>query len=169
MFMKKLFLIRHAKSSWDNHNLSDFERPLNKRGLRDAPFMAKLINKEKIKPDIIYSSPALRAASTAEFFAEELNYKKKKIILDENIYEAGIRELEHIVQNIANDKNTAFLFGHNPTITYYANHLGNKLIDNMPTCSIVGIEFNEDTWNKVEHGKGNTFFFEYPKKYFNVD
>ncbi len=169
MFMKKLFLIRHAKSSWDNHDLSDFERPLNKRGLRDAPFMSKLLNKENIKPDIIYTSPALRAATTADFFAEELGYKKKKIIYDETIYEAGIRELENIIQNMSDIYSTVFLFGHNPTITYYANHLGNKLIDNMPTCSIVGIEFNEETWNTVEHGKGKTFLFEYPKKYFNTD
>jgi len=165
--MKKLFLIRHAKSSWGKNGLSDFERPLNKRGLRDAPFMGKLLKKENVKPDIIYSSAATRAITTAEIFADELDYKKKKIILDGNIYEAGIKELESIVQNTADDNSTILLFGHNPVLTFYANHLGDKFIDNMPSCSVVGIELDINSWKEVERNTGKIFLFEYPKKYFH--
>ncbi|MDQ7817672.1 MAG: histidine phosphatase family protein [Melioribacteraceae bacterium] len=164
--MKKLFLIRHAKSSWDESGITDFERALNKRGKRDAPFMGALLKKEKVKPDIIISSPAKRAITTAEAFAEELDYPVKKIIIDNSIYESGIKGLETIVQSIPDDNKTVLLFGHNPTLTFYANHLGDKFISNIPTCGIVGIELNVKNWREVERGKGKTYLFEYPKKYF---
>ncbi len=164
--MKRLYLIRHAKSSWDSHQSSDFERELNKRGKRDAPFMSKLLKKEKVKPDIIYSSPAVRALTTAEIFANELYYPKEKIVCEQNIYESGIFELEEITRNIPDINSTVIMFGHNPGITSYANHLGDKYIDSMPTCSIVGIELGVNSWKEVERGKGKTFLFEYPKKYF---
>ncbi|HOI30395.1 MAG TPA: histidine phosphatase family protein [Melioribacteraceae bacterium] len=165
--MKKLFLIRHAKSSWGESGLTDYERPLNKRGERDAPFMAQLLKKEKINPDAVYSSPALRAITTAEIFAGEIGFDLKKIIIDDSIYDSGIRELETIVQKISESYKKVFLFGHNPAITLYANHLGNKLVTNIPTCGIVGIEFYVESWKDVERGKGKTFFFEFPKKYFD--
>lgn len=164
--MKRLFLIRHAKSSWDEEGLADFERPLNKRGKRDAPFMASLLKKEKIKPDLIISSPAVRALSTAEKFAEEFEYPPDKIILEKSIYLSGLKELESIVQSIPDKHSTVFIFGHNPALTNYANHLGSKIIDNIPTCGIVGLEFKGKNWREVERGSGKTFLFEFPKKYF---
>lgn len=167
--MKKLFLIRHAKSDWGHNELPDFERPLNKRGKHDAPFMAKILLKKNIVPDLVYSSPAVRAITTAKIFAEEIGFHKKIIIENEDIYEAGIRELENIVQNIPDEHKTVFLFGHNMTITSYANHLGDKFIDNMPTCSIVGIEFDMKNWKNAERGQGRIFLFEYPKKYLHKD
>lgn len=165
--MKRLFLIRHAKSSWDDSGLTDYERPLNKRGERDAPFMAQILKKEKIFPDAVYSSPAVRAITTAEIFAGEIGFDFKKIITENSIYDSGIRELEAIVQSIPASYKTVFIFGHNPAFTYYANHLGNKLVTNIPTCGIVGIEINVESWKNVERGKGKTFFFEFPKKYFD--
>lgn len=165
--MKKLFLIRHAKSSWDDQGLTDFERPLNKRGMRDAPFMAELLKKEKIKPDIFISSPAVRAFSTAEKFAEELDFPIDKILVEKSIYLCGIKELESIVQGISDRYNIVFLFGHNPGLTDYANHIGDEFIINIPTCGIVGIEFDLKSWRSIERGSGKTFLFEFPKKYFN--
>ena len=165
--MKNLFIIRHAKSSWDNTDMSDFERPLNKRGKRDAPFMGKLLSKKKIKVDAIISSPALRALSTAEIFAEQMEFPVKDIIKEEGIYESGIKELEDIVRKLSNEYSTVMLFGHNPTLTSFSNHIGNKCLDNLPTCAIVGIEFDINNWKEVERGKGKTFLFEYPKKYFH--
>ncbi|MEW6506499.1 MAG: histidine phosphatase family protein [Bacteroidota bacterium] len=164
--MKTLYLIRHAKSSWDDKDLTDFERPLNKRGNRDAPFMALLLKEEKVVPDLIISSPALRAISTAQIFADKFDYPKNKILLEKSIYLSGIKELEAIVQSIPDSHNIVFVFGHNPSITHYANHLGNKFITNIPTCGIVGIGFYEKNWHKVEMGKGKTFRLEFPKKYF---
>jgi phosphohistidine phosphatase len=163
--MKKLYLIRHAKSSWDDPGLSDFERQLNQRGKRDAPFMAKLLKKEKAKPDLIVSSSAVRALTTAHIFAEVFNYPSDKILSTEDIYETGLKELEKTVQEIDDDFSSVFLFGHNMAITSFANHLGNKFISNMPTCSIVGIKFDLTSWEKIERGTGKIFLFEYPKKY----
>jgi phosphohistidine phosphatase len=164
--MKKLFLIRHAKSSWNEHGVTDLQRPLNKRGKRDAPYMGKLLYKEKIFPEQIFSSPAARAISTANIFAAELKFEKQKIHIYESIYTGGIKELEDLIQNFDDDYNSVFIFGHNPTFTLYANHLGDKYIANLPTCSIVGFELNVKKWKEVERGKGRTFLFEYPKKYF---
>lgn len=164
--MKKLFLVRHAKSSWDDPGLSDIERPLNKRGERDAPFMAILIKEKGIEPDLFLSSPAKRAFDTARFFAEAYGKDEKDIIVDDRIYEAGMRELSLVVEDIDDRYDSAFLFGHNPGLTNFANLLGSEYFDNMPTCSIVGIGFNVDSWKKIERGRGNTFLFEYPKKYF---
>jgi len=164
--MKKLYLIRHAKSSWDDPGLSDFERQLNQRGKRDAPFMAKLLKKEKAKPELFISSSAVRALTTAQVFAETFDYPVEKIFSTEDIYETGLKELETVVQNIDDGFSSVFLFGHNMAITSFANHLGNKFISNMPTCSIVGIKFNSTSWKEIERGTGETFLFEYPKKYF---
>jgi phosphohistidine phosphatase len=163
--MRTLYLIRHAKSSWKDEGVTDFDRPLNKRGNRDAPFMASLLKKEKVLPDLIISSPAVRAISTAEIFAEKLNLTQEKILLEKSLYLCGIKELEAIVQSIPDTNKIVFLFGHNPAITHYANHLGNKFITNIPTCGIVGIEFKEKSWREVERSKGKTFLFEFPKKY----
>lgn len=163
--MKKIILIRHAKSSWDDPNHTDFERPLNKRGKRDAPFMGKLLKKENIIPDLIISSPAVRALTTAQIISEELDYPKKKIVIEDCIYESGIKEIESIIQKLDDKYKTVILFGHNPTFTSYANHLGDKYIDNLPTCGIVGLKLDIDNWTEVERGKGKVYLFEYPKKY----
>lgn len=165
--MKRLILVRHAKSSWDHPDLTDIERPINKRGKRDAPFMAELLKKLNIMPDVIYSSPAVRALSTAEIFSDTLGYAKQKIIINENIYDAGLKELSILINGISDEYNTVFLFGHNPGLTYFANHLGNQFIDNMPTCSIAAFEFGLDKWENVERGTGNISLFEFPKKYFS--
>ena len=165
--MKKLFLIRHAKSSWDFPDLPDFERTLNKRGKRDAPFMGKILYKQNIIPDSIITSPAVRALTTAEIFAKELGFPKKDIVRNKNIYDCGLGDLEDIVQSIPDEYSTVFLFGHNPAVTSYSNHLGDKYIDGLPTCAVVGIELNINNWKAAERNTGKTFLFEYPKKYFS--
>src|SRR3990172_9356587 len=98
--MKTLYLVRHAKSSWKDVGLSDFERPLNKRGKKDAPFMAKLLRQQKIKPDLIISSPANRASATARIFCETLNYPFEDLLLEPRLYEASSHEILEIVKDI---------------------------------------------------------------------
>src|ERR1035437_1678008 len=110
--MKTLYLIRHAKSSWDNHDISDFERDLNHRGKQDATLMAKIIRQKKIKPDLIISSPAVRAINTANIFAGILDYPVEKIEANEKLYDAGLKELTDVVRNIDDDKTNVMLFGH---------------------------------------------------------
>ena len=134
--MKTLLLIRHAKSSWDNIALSDFDRPLNDRGKKDAPVMAKRIKERKIKIDLFLSSPAKRAKKTAENFIDVFGAKEKNLILIPSLYEASTKNFFEVVENI-NDKNDVVaLFSHNPGITDFVNSLTEKYIDNMPTCSV---------------------------------
>ncbi len=162
--MKILYLIRHAKSSWDDQDQTDFERPLNKRGEHDAPLMANILNKKKVEPDLIISSPAKRAFSTALIFAEKLDYNLNSVKTDDRIYEAGMRELMTLVREIDDRNKTVMIFGHNPGLTSFTNLLGDKFIPGMPTCSIVGLEFDATKWAQVERHSGKIFLFEYPKK-----
>lgn len=163
--MKKLYLIRHAKSSWEDHLLSDFDRPLSDRGKKDAPTMGDILKEKKIKPDLIISSPARRAFKTAKIFSEILDYPINDIIQNQSIYEATTRDLMAIINDIDDKANTVLMFGHNPGFTVLSNLLTNKYIDNMPTSSVAGIEFDINSWKEVDVGIGKSILFEYPKKY----
>ena len=162
--MKTLYLVRHAKSSWKHPELSDFERPLNKRGKNDAPFMGKLLNKKGVNPELLISSPAKRASSTAKIIASELNYDKEKIIFDKNIYEGTGRSLLEIISEIKEKYNFVMLFGHNPGLTVLSNNLSDHFIDNIPTCGVVALEFNTP-WKEIKLNSAGFKFYEYPKKH----
>ncbi|MBI9072448.1 MAG: histidine phosphatase family protein [Melioribacteraceae bacterium] len=163
--MKKLFLVRHGKSSWKHPDLSDYERPLNKRGNRDVPFMAKLLKEQNVSPDLIVSSPALRAITTAEIMALEFGYPVSDIVKEEMIYEADTNELLQIINNFPEDKNIVIMFGHNPGLTLLSNFISDKRIDNIPTCGIVNIDLYIDKWKDVDFDNGKVVSFDYPKKY----
>jgi len=165
--MKTLYLVRHAKSSWDEPNSNDFDRPLNKRGEHDAPIIATLLKEKKVEPDYIISSPAKRATTTAEIFAKQFHYDHKKIFTDERIYEAAMRELTIVVREISDEHNIVMLFGHNPGMFNFANLLGNQFIPDLPTCSVVGLELKIDSWKDLERHCGKILLFEYPKKHVN--
>lgn len=165
--MKTLYLVRHAKSSWEDPQLKDIDRPLNKRGERDAPFMGKLMDGKGIAPNVLISSPANRAYTTAKTFAVAMDYPVDEIIINPEIYGAGVDDLLEMVQNLKNDWNSAMLFGHNMTYTMFANLYAKPALENVPTCGIVALEFNIKTWTKVSRGNGKLLFFEYPKKYFS--
>ena len=162
--MKTLYLVRHAKSSWKQPELSDFERPLNKRGKNDAPFMGKLLSDKGVNPALIISSPAKRAAATAKIIASEINYPKDEIAFDENIYDAMGRGLLEIISGIDEKYNSAMLFGHNPGLTVLQNNLSGHFVDNIPTSGVVALEFNS-SWSDIELNSAKFLFFEYPKKY----
>ena len=159
MKTKKLYLLRHAKSSWKDFSMRDFDRPLNKRGKRDAPFMAELMAKKGIHPDIILSSPARRAKSTAQHFSEKL---QTDIIYNRAIYEASTSTLKEIIKEAFRYYDEVMLVGHNPSLTQLSNSLTNHQIDNIPTAGIVGFEFDIET---IETAKSTLLFFEYPKKH----
>lgn len=163
--MKTICLVRHAKSSWKNTEMSDIERPLNKRGERDAPFMASILKEKEFAPELILSSPALRAFTTAKIFAETLGYPENNIKLDINIYESGAKVIFKTLKSIEKTVSNVMLFGHNPDITYLASFLSGVYIDNIPTCGIVCIEFDVNDWKKLDERAGKLKFFEYPKKY----
>ncbi|MFC2084440.1 histidine phosphatase family protein [Bacteroidota bacterium] len=165
--MKILYLFRHAKSSWKNPDLDDIDRPLNKRGKRDAPFIGQLLKKSNIKPDILMSSSANRALSTAKTIAKEIGYPIQDIVEDVEIYEASTNELLQIIKNIEDKHDRAMIFGHNPTFTLLSNQLTDTYIDNISTCSFVKIEFNVESWKDIQAESGKLLSFEYPKKYLN--
>jgi phosphohistidine phosphatase len=162
--MKTLFLVRHAKSSWKETDLSDKDRPLNKRGKHDAPVMGKLLKKMNVQPDLLISSPAVRALTTALNIANEIDYPNSKIDIVENIYMASATELLNEVSKSDDKLKSIMLFGHNPGITDFLNGLSTANIDNMPTCSIVCIQFEINSWSDIKNKKGKVVFFEYPKK-----
>lgn len=163
--MKTLYLVRHAKSSWAEPYQSDFERALNDRGKKNAVEMAKLLHKKNVKPNLIITSLATRALSTAKIFAAELKYDAKNILTDERIYEATMRELTTVVRGIDDRYQVAMMFGHNPGITNFTNLLGSEYLPAMPTCAIVGLELDIDDWSKIERYCGKTFYFDFPKKH----
>ncbi len=164
--MKTLFLARHAKSSWDHPELSDFDRPLNKRGKRDAPFMGSLMDELGHNPDLIISSPANRAITTAKHFAEKLNYPVDKILPSKIIYDGDSTDLIDLINQIDDKHQKVFLFGHNPTITSLHNFLCDQYLNNIPTAAVAAIQFDVAAWKEVYTNKGRHLFFEYPKKYF---
>lgn len=162
--MKQLFLIRHAKSSWDDMSLSDFDRPLNKRGKRDAPKMGDFLREKSISPDLIVSSPANRALTTAKIIAEKVNYAINDIVERKSIYHAFPTDVIDVIHALPDDKNTVFLFGHNPTFTSLANKFGGVYIDNVPTCGVVALVANIDSWSEWNAHVSSLGNFYYPKK-----
>jgi len=135
--MKSVIIIRHAKSSWDIHTLSDFERPLNERGHRDAPIMADRLLQKAITIDAFISSPAKRALTTAEYFATACKVEKRNIIQIKELYHASVDTFFNVIARTDNALNNIAVFSHNPGITSFVNELTNASIDNMPTCGVL--------------------------------
>jgi phosphohistidine phosphatase len=161
--MKTLLLIRHAKSSWDNSQLSDLERPLNDRGKNDAPLMAKRVKERKIKIDRFISSPAKRAKKTAVIFMDEYDMREKDLVLVPSLYEASVKNFYDAVEDV-NDKDDAVaLFSHNPGITDFVNTLTEKNIDNMPTCGVFALKIKTKKWQDFKKAEKEFLFFDYPK------
>lgn len=160
---KKIYLIRHAKSSWNSPSVRDFDRPLNERGLSDAPVMGRRIADQQISVDLIISSEANRAQTTAKLIAKEIDYDEKQIQLTKAIYHASIPEMIQLINQISDQHQTIVLFGHNPTFTELAEYLTDEAYSTLPTCGIVGIQTNVDSWSLVSGGCGEQIWFDYPK------
>jgi len=160
--MKKLYLIRHAKSSWKDEKLNDFDRPLNKRGKQNAPLMGSRLRDKKIMPDIILSSPALRAKTTAELISKTVNYPKDIIFIDE-IYESTPAKLHQILTHVDDKNSTLFLFGHNPELNALLERYVN-FTENLVTCGMVEIEFSCDKWVDITAHNAKFISYDYPKK-----
>jgi len=161
--MKTLYLVRHAKSSWKHPELDDFERPLNKRGKRDAPRMGQFLMNKGIIPDIIISSPALRALMTTKIISDILSYPKNQVTYFDDIYEADISSLFKILSKVKSKYNSAMMVGHNPGMTTIANALTNTRIDNIPTCGVFCTELDISSWQEISENCGELIFFKYPK------
>ena len=161
--MKYLLLVRHAKSSWEAADISDFDRTLNERGKRDAPEMARRLVSRAITINAFVSSPAKRAKKTAELFAEEMGAHKKDIMFVDALYHpapsaffAAIAGMDDVLQCVA-------VFSHNPGITDFVNMLSTVRTDNMPTSGVYAVKVDIPSWKDFEKAKKEFWFYDYPK------
>ena len=160
--MKTLILVRHAKSSHSFGISSDFDRPLNDRGFREASEMGKKLLKKKILIDQFVSSPALRAKTTAELFAVEYDRKMKEILLVPALYQAEPDQFSEVIRSLNDDCEHAALFSHNPGITEFASSLTDTHITQMPTSSVFAVSAEIDQWNDFAQAKKQFLFFYKP-------
>jgi phosphohistidine phosphatase len=166
--MKQLIIVRHAKSSWDNPLLADFDRPLNNRGEKDAPRMAKKVRDQSITPDMIITSPANRALTTCKAFCHTLRIPEDRIVIEKKLYHASEDQILSFLKTLKDhprDKEeVVMIFGHNPGLTEFTNSLLNEDIENIPTCGVVGGTLSIPSWKEIKWGCGEMEFFHYPKK-----
>lgn len=146
--MKTLFLVRHAKSSRDNPGLPDHDRPLNERGLRQAPEMGRRLADRNVKPDVILSSPALRALTTAQLVASEIGYAAQDIAVDERLYASSAESLLLVVRALDKKLGSAMVFGHNPEMSALASGLSDGNLE-LPTCAIAEFRYDTKSWGDV--------------------
>jgi phosphohistidine phosphatase len=146
--MRTLYLVRHAKSDWSEPALSDQQRPLNARGRRDAPAMARRLARRYRRPQLLLSSPALRALRTAEIFARSFGARRRDIIVNPRLYASTASALLRIVRTLDNDLTRVMLFGHNPELSSLAHRLCDH-IDHLPTCAVVRFKYDAKSWREV--------------------
>ena len=164
--VRTVVLIRHAKSSHENPEWIDFERPLDERGYRDAPFMGQKIFEKGIEFDLIIASPSQRTTETIQFICKEIDYPIEKILWDESVYLSSSENLLKIIRNLDSDIKTVAIVGHNPSMTETANILQKtEKIENVPTSGIVSVSFSLKDWSDLKPKKGKFNFFIYPKMY----
>ncbi len=159
--MKVLYLVRHAKSSWQ-FDLEDHKRPLNDRGLRDAPRVAQKVVSSLPKPDLVMSSDALRAKTTALFFIKEYGIPENELVLEHKLYDFSGNNLLQVIRTCPDTVDCLMLFGHNNAMTTLVNVYGDRQIDNVPTCGFTAIRFNIDSWKTLDQGE--IFFTCIPKE-----
>lgn len=160
--MKRLYLIRHAKSSWSNLDLDDFSRPLSKRGKEDCPQMAARLAKLNIRPDLIVASPAKRANKTARCMAKGTGYNPNSICYYDELYLGALSYHLQLIDELFGKIDALFLVGHNYTLTELAEHLTGRAFGNVPTCGIVAVEYQGGRFTS-EAGAGKLLFFDFPK------
>ena len=160
---KCLLLVRHAKSSWGDFSIKDFDRSLNDRGKSDAPMMAQRLLDREIKIDAFIASPAKRARKTAELFVKQYKANKEQIIFLDSLYLAGPSIFSKVISETDDQFDTIAVFSHNDGITAFANTLTNTKTDNMPTCGIFAIKIKAKQWRDFPAAEKEFWFFDYPK------
>jgi phosphohistidine phosphatase len=161
--LKFLTIVRHAKSSWKEPSLPDFDRPLNRRGKADAPEMGRRLSSRGVRPDLVVTSPARRAKKTARAVAKELGLDKDEICQESAIYEAGVTTLVNLVSGLDDKAGHVMIVGHNPGLTELAEYLSGEIFGNIPTGGVVGLEFDTGSWSDLKQGAGQVLFTDVPK------
>ncbi len=163
--MRTLYFCRHAKSSWADPGQEDYDRPLNERGLRDAPNMARLFKDRGDPADMIVSSPANRAVTTARAFARELRIDDDHFVQEPLLYHANVPIIASVLTRLPSDMHRVMLFGHNPGFSEVVEHFSNDSAGDLPTCGIVRIDFVANAWTELTRDLGTLVWFDYPKRY----
>jgi len=162
--VKTLTLVRHAKSSWKDRGLPDHERPLNKRGKRDAPMMGQRLADRGVEVDLLMSSSASRAVATAEALAAALDYDWDEIVVEDRLYAADAAEVLEVIEEQDDWVDRLMVVGHNPELTVLANQLSALDIENVPTCGVLELEYDVESWGEIADGGPVAARFDYPKK-----
>ena len=161
--MKTVYIVRHAKSSWEYDGVKDIDRPLKKRGINDAHLLSKILIKKFKKPDVFVSSSAIRALHTAIIFCENFDYPLSNLKIKRQLYSFSDGYLVKTVKALDDGFNSVIVFSHDHGINTFVNKFGNKPIAHVPTCGVIGIEFDEKNWKDIK--KGVTVLIEFPKYY----
>lgn len=161
--MKQLTIVRHAKSSWELPELDDFYRTLNDRGVRNAFTMAEALKEQGLYPDLILTSPAVRAINTAIIIARKLDFPQQRIESNDRIYEASTEHLLQVLASVDDRIGHVMLFGHNPSLTNLINRLQPERLDNLPTCGVFVIQMAMESWSNIRDAKGEKVFSLFPK------
>ncbi|MDP6905676.1 MAG: histidine phosphatase family protein [Verrucomicrobiota bacterium] len=160
---KQLILIRHAKSSWDDIELDDHERPLNDRGERNGPMMGQRLKKLGVNPDKVFTSSAVRAVSTAQIVCEEIEFPREYIIPRRVLYHADVSTWSEFISELDDSWNAVMIFGHNPGLTELAIDIWQLSVSNVPTCGVLLLGFDAGSWEKVFFSQPVRACFDYPK------
>lgn len=162
--MRRLTLLRHAKTEAQHSGQEDWDRELEPRGQKDAPEMARRLRERKLKPDRVISSPAVRALTTAQVFVRELHLAASKLQQDERLYLASPKVIREVVRELGGDAHHLMIVGHNPGLTEFADRISaERGIDNMPTCAIYTLELDIKGWDELEWDSGVNAELDYPK------
>ena len=161
--MRRITIIRHAKSSWEDPDLTDDKRPLNDRGEENAPMMGDRLAAQGMNPDLLLSSPAVRAFETARAIAGKVGYPPDSICTDERLYHAEIQDWFEVIRTLPEDAKHVFCFGHNPGLTHLYNIFSPIPVENIPTCGMFDMGFEVENWPELARVKPATVNYDFPK------
>lgn len=161
---RKLFIIRHGKSSWESI-VADIDRPLTEKGVKDAGQVAEILNQKNLRPEAIYSSPANRALHTAIIMARAWGLADQHIHISNDLYLPEPSDILRVISGISDERTSVAIYGHNPGFTQFANRFMEEPVDNVPTAGTVIVTLELDSWTDLVNASVTDVVFEYPKKY----
>jgi phosphohistidine phosphatase len=163
--MRTLYICRHAKSDRGQGHATDHDRPLNERGLRNAPFMARLFAERGEPVDLVLTSTARRASSTASFHAERMGIPSSAIVSRGELYLATVQDIMHVLHALPAHQPRVMLFGHNPGLSQLVEYLADESLGDLPTGSIVRVDLHVDDWSAAGRGSGTIVWWDHPKRH----